>query len=120
MVEFLEGDPDRPIITGRVYNAEAMPPYGLPGSATQSGLKSRSSKGGSGDNFNEVRFEDKKGSEELYIHAEKNHANITENDRNEDVGHDRALHVGNDKSETIDRDKSIEVKVNHREKIGGD
>src|SRR5690606_4252061 len=60
IVEFLEGDPDRPIITGRVYNADNMPPYALPDDKTQSGLKSRSSKGASSDNFNEIRFEDKK------------------------------------------------------------
>jgi type VI secretion system secreted protein VgrG len=63
MVEFLEGDPDRPIITGRVYNADNMPPYALPANKTQSGIKSRSTKGGGGDNFNEVRFEDKIGEE---------------------------------------------------------
>ena len=58
IVEFLEGDPDQPIITGRVYNAEQMPPYELPTNQTQSGIKTRSSKGGSPDNFNEIRFED--------------------------------------------------------------
>ena len=63
IVDFLEGDPDRPLITGRVYNAEQMPPYDLPGNMTQSGIKSRSSKGGSPANYNEIRFEDKKGSE---------------------------------------------------------
>jgi type VI secretion system secreted protein VgrG len=118
MVEFLEGDPDQPIITGRVYNAEQMPPYGLPDNATQSGIKSRSTKGGGDANFNEIRMEDKKGSEELYIHAEKNHTNITENDRAEDVGHDRKLHVGHDKSEKIDNDKKITVAKNHDESIG--
>jgi type VI secretion system secreted protein VgrG len=71
IVEFLEGDPDRPIITGRVYNNDQKPPYDLPANKTQSGFKSRSSKGGGAANFNEIRFEDKKGSEELYIHAEK-------------------------------------------------
>jgi type VI secretion system secreted protein VgrG len=69
IVEFLEGDPDRPIITGRVYNASCMPPYDLPSDATQSGIKSNSSKGGGG--WNELRFEDKKGEEEVYIQAEK-------------------------------------------------
>ena len=118
MVEFLEGDPDQPIITGRVYNAEHMPPYGLPDNATQSGIKSRSSKGGNDANFNEIRFEDKHGSEELYLHAEKNHTNITENDRSEDVGHDRSLHVGHDKSESIDNNKAIKVGVDHTESIG--
>jgi type VI secretion system secreted protein VgrG len=70
IVSFLEGDPDRPIITGRVYNADCMPPYALDANKTQSGIKSRSTKGGGPDNFNEIRMEDKKGSEELYLHAE--------------------------------------------------
>jgi len=118
IVEFLEGDPDRPIITGRVYNGDRMPPYDLPANATQSGIKSRSSKGGGADNFNEIRFEDKKGEEELYLHAEKNHTNITENDRSESVGHDRSLSVGNDKSESIGNNKSIDVAVDHSESIG--
>ena len=118
MVEFLEGDPDQPIITGRVYNADNMPPYELPGNKTQSGIKSRSTKGGGNDNFNEIRFEDKKGEEEVYIQAEKNHTQLTKNDRSEDVGHDRSLHVGNDKSETIDHDKTINVTNDHSESIG--
>ena len=118
IVEFLEGDPDKPIITGRVYNAEQMPPYELPVNQTQSGIKSRSSKGAGDANFNEIRFEDMKGSEELYIHAEKNHTNITEADRSEDVGHDRTLHVGHDKTETIDNNKTITVSVDHKEDIG--
>ncbi len=69
VVHFLEGDPDRPIITGAVYNAASMPPYALPGNATQSGVKSNSSKGGNGSN--EIRFEDKAGSEDFYMHAQK-------------------------------------------------
>jgi type VI secretion system secreted protein VgrG len=96
LVSFMEGDPDRPIITGRVYNAENMPPYKLEANKTQSGIKSRSSKDGSSDNFNEIRMEDKKGEEELYFHAEKNHTNITENDRNDNVGHNYSLTVQND------------------------
>ncbi|MFN0057621.1 MAG: type VI secretion system tip protein TssI/VgrG [Planctomycetota bacterium] len=71
LVEFIDGDPDRPIITGSVYNGDHMPPYALPKNNTQSGVKSRSSQGGGPDNFNELRFEDKKGSEEVYLHAEK-------------------------------------------------
>jgi type VI secretion system secreted protein VgrG len=69
IVHFLEGDPDRPIITGAVYNASSMPPYALPDEATKSTIKSNSSKGGSG--FNEIRLEDKAGSEEFYVHAQK-------------------------------------------------
>ncbi len=118
IVDFMEGDPDRPIITGRVYNAEQMPPYDLPANKTQSGIKSRSSKSGTTKDFNEIRMEDKKGSEELYLHAEKNHTNITENNRKERVGNDRKLKVGNDKFEEIENNKEIKVEKEHKEEIG--
>jgi type VI secretion system secreted protein VgrG len=118
IVEFLEGDPDRPIITGRLYNDDQMPPYELPADMTQSGIKSRSTKGGNTSTFNEIRFEDKMGKEELYIHAEKNHKNITENSRSEQVGYDRSLSVGHNKSETVNNDKTIAVIKNHTETIG--
>jgi type VI secretion system secreted protein VgrG len=110
IVAFEEGDPDRPIIVGSVYNADMMPPYGLPDNKTQSGVKSRSSLAGTPANFNEIRFEDKKGAEEVYIHAERDHNQITEHDRTEDVGHDRSLKVGHDKSEEVGHDKFIRVK----------
>jgi type VI secretion system secreted protein VgrG len=118
VVDFLEGDPDRPLIVGSVYNAEQMPPYALPANQTQSGIKTRSSKGGSSSNFNEIRFEDKKGSEELYFHAEKDQNIIVENDRSEYVGNDRSLIVDRDKAEQVKRNKSIEVTDNHTEQIG--
>jgi len=86
IVSFLEGDPDRPIITGRVYNGTQEPPYDLPKNATQSGIKTRSSKGGNDKNFNEIRFEDKAGSEELVIHAEKDFKIDVENDATWRVG----------------------------------
>ena len=80
LVEFLEGDPDRPIVTGRVYNAEQVPPYALPAKDTQTGIKSRSSPGGATSNFNELRFEDKKGTEEIYLQAEKDLNALVKND----------------------------------------
>ncbi len=89
VVSFLEGNPDRPLITGSVYNATQMPPYTLPENQTQSGLKSRSSKEGIEDNFNEIRFEDKKGSEEVYVHAEKNFNCIIENNETRTIGVDK-------------------------------
>ncbi|MBT2990716.1 MAG: type VI secretion system tip protein VgrG [Candidatus Thiodiazotropha sp. (ex Ctena orbiculata)] len=126
IVDFLEGDPDRPIVTGRVYNADQMPPYGLPANMTQSGIKSRSTKGGSGDNFNEIRFEDKKGNEQLYVHAEKNQDNIVENnettsvgnDRTENVGHDETITIANDRTESVGNNESITIGVNRTETVG--
>jgi type VI secretion system secreted protein VgrG len=88
IVSFLEGDPDRPIITGSVYNADEMPPYTLPANATQSGIKTRSSERGDDKKFNEIRFEDKTGSEELYLHAEKDLKVDVENDGTWTVGLD--------------------------------
>ena len=124
IVDFIEGDPDRPIITGRVYHGANMPPYGLPGEKTKSTLKSNSSKGGAG--FNEIRFEDKKGEEEVFFHAQKDENTVVENDqtivvgndRAESIGRDRSLSVGRDKSEMVGRDKSIRVATSHTEFIG--
>jgi type VI secretion system secreted protein VgrG len=109
IVDFLEGDPDEPIITGRVYNAEQMPPYTLPANMTQTGTKTRSTKGGDPSNFNEIRFEDKKGSEQLFIHAEKN--------QDIEVEHDESHWVGRDRSKTIDHDETTHVKHNRSEKV---
>ena len=118
IVEFLEGDPDRPIITGRVYNAKAMPPYDLPGNETISTLKSNSSKGGEG--FNEIRFEDKKGDEQIFIHAEKNLDIRVKNDRFETIENDRHLVVENDKFEHVDNNRNETVEADHKEEIGKD
>ncbi|WP_027908496.1 type VI secretion system Vgr family protein [Pseudomonas sp. URMO17WK12:I4] len=126
IVSFLEGDPDRPIITGRVYNAEQTVPYDLPANATQSGTKSRSSKGGTPANFNEIRMEDKKGEEQLFIHAEKNQDIEVENDETHWVGHDRTktidndetVHVKHDRTETVDNNETITIGVDRSEKVG--
>ena len=117
IVDFLEGDPDRPLITGRVYNAEQMPPYDLPGNMTQSGIRSRSSKGGSPANCNEIMFEDKKGSELVSIHAEKDQSISVEHDESHTVGHDRTktidhdetTHVKHDRTETVDNNETITI-----------
>jgi type VI secretion system secreted protein VgrG len=116
MVEFLEGDPDRPIVTGRVYNDQAMPPYGLPANATQSGIKSNSSKGGGGSN--ELRFEDKKGAEQVWLHAQKNEDIVVENDKTEKVGHDETIGIGNDRTETVGHDETMSVGNNRTRKVG--
>lgn len=80
VVDFLEGNPDRPLITGRVYNNDNPPPYALPAQATVSGIKTRSSKGGEATNANELRFDDKKGSEYVWFQAEKNFHHLVKND----------------------------------------
>ena len=120
IVSFLEGDPDRPLITGRVYNAEQMPPYTLPDNQTVSTFKSRSSKGGGTSNFNELRFEDKKGSEQIFMNAEKDMDLRVEKDSREFVGANRHLIVKTNQQEMVEGDKSGHVKGNHLEKIDGD
>ncbi|HYD10398.1 MAG TPA: type VI secretion system tip protein TssI/VgrG, partial [Acidimicrobiales bacterium] len=119
VVEFLEGDPDRPLVTGSVYNGEQMPPYSLPGNQTRSTTKSRSSPGGGPSNFNEIRLEDKKGSEEIYIHAEKDKVVLVENDRRESVGHDETIEIGHDRRETVGNDETIEVRQHRSATVGG-
>lgn len=126
VVDFLEGDPDQPLITGRVYNAEQMPPWDLPANATQSGLLSRSSKGGAYANANAIRFEDKKGSEQLWIHAEKNQDIEVENDETHSVGHDRTKTIDHDETTTVKHDRTetvlnnetITIGVNRTESVG--
>ena len=118
IVEFLEGDPDHPIITGRVYNAEAMPPYPLPDQKTISTLKSNSSKDGSG--FNEIRFEDKKGKEQVFIHAERNQDIRVKSNTFESIGNERHLTVKKDQLEKVEGDKHQTVKGNGTAKIEGE
>lgn len=124
IVDFLDGDPDRPIITGRVYHGNNAPPYPLPDEKTKSTIKSDSSPGGGGSN--ELRFEDAKGSEEVFLHAQKDLAIGVENDKQQSVGHDEMLEIGHDRhkrvgnnqSEEIGVDKQISVGSNHSESIG--
>ena len=120
IVDFLDGDPDRPIITGRVYNAEEMPPYDLPDNQTRSTYKSRSSKGGGSANYNELRFEDKMGSEQIFINAEKDMDLRVEKDSREFVGNDRHLIVKANQLEKVEGDRDEQVTGGHTEKVGGD
>lgn len=118
VVQFLEGDPDRPIITGCVYNAEQMPPYTLPENKTRWVFKSNSTTGGGG--FNELRFEDKKGQEHIFIHAEKDQDIRVKNDTYEWIGRDRHLIVKRDQIEHVENNRSETVDADHMEKIGKD
>jgi type VI secretion system secreted protein VgrG len=120
MVAFIEGDPDRPIIVGSVYNSDMMPPYDLPANKTQSGVKSRSSKNGGSDNYNEIMFEDLSGSEMLRIHAEKDQSIEVEHDEAHWVGHDRKKTVDNDEIVTIKHDRKESVIHDHMLEVGND
>ncbi len=117
IVDFLEGDPDKPIIVGRVFNADHMPPYKLPDEKTKSVIKTRSSQGGGGTN--EIRFEDLKDSEQLLLYAQRDFHLHTNNDRVETVGHDYHLTVAEKQFELIKKDRHCEVTLDVNEKIGG-
>ncbi len=117
IVDFLEGDADQPIITGSVYNGDMMPPYTLPDEKTKSTIKSNSSKGGGG--FNEIRFEDLKDKEQIFIHGERNQDIRIKKDLMEWIGQDSHLIVKRDKLEKIEGDKHSIVTGDHNEKIDG-
>jgi type VI secretion system secreted protein VgrG len=119
IIDFIEGDPDRPIVTGRVYNADQTPPYALPTNQTQSGIKSRSSKKGGTEDFNEIRFEDKKDSELIYVHAQKDKQVMVENDRTEEVGHDEMITIKNDRTELVEGNEKITIKKDRTEEVEG-
>jgi type VI secretion system secreted protein VgrG len=107
VVDFLEGDPDRPIIVGSVYNAMQTVPYQLPANSTQSGIKSNSSKGGGG--YNQIRFEDKKGSEEVLIHAQKDMNTTVEHDETLAVRHDETISISNNRSTDVGKDDTTTI-----------
>lgn len=115
IVSFLDGDPDRPIVTGTVYNGANKPVYS---SKTQSGIKTRSTKDGTPANYNELRFEDLKGSEQVYIHAERNMDTMVENDESLTVDHDRTKTIKHDENSTIQHDRNKNVKNDQSETIG--
>jgi type VI secretion system secreted protein VgrG len=118
VVAFFEGNPDRPHIIGRVYNAENMPPYGLPDKKNQTGIRSESTKGGGG--YNEIMMDDTKGSELFNVQAEKDMATLVKNDQSHSVGNDRTRDVGNDETVTVGANREVSVGANHTESVGGD
>ena len=135
VVDFLEGDPDQPIIVGCVYNPDQMPMYKLPDEKTKSYIRTNSSPGGEG--YNAIRFEDKKDKEQIYIHAQKDMDERVRHDSMERIGNDRHLRVGfyleNDykgdangetkkgnQFEEVAINQHLKVHKNKDEHIGGD
>ncbi|WP_330769080.1 type VI secretion system tip protein TssI/VgrG [Burkholderia cepacia] len=121
----LDGDPDQPLIIGRAYNRLQLPPYELPRHKTRMTIKSQTHKG---EGYNELRFEDEKDQEEIYVHAQKDqniHVNHDEttfvgNDRSEQVEHDETIAIGNDRKETVGRDEQVTIGQDRRHDIGQD
>lgn len=116
VVEFLEGDPDRPLITGSVYNGDMTTPYSLPDNQTRSTTKSHSTKEGGADNFNEIRFEDKKDEEEIFVQAEKDMLIKIKNDRETTVGME-TMDPGDDKLEVYN-EQTIVIGNNRETTVG--
>ncbi|OYU07522.1 MAG: type VI secretion protein VgrG [Pseudomonas sp. PGPPP1] len=125
IISYQDGDPDQPIATGRTYRETNLPPYELPKHKTRMTIKSRTHKG---SGFNELRFEDEQGQQEVYIHAEKdknvhikhNNGIYVGNDRREKVGHDEHIEIGHDRSERVGNDERIEVAQDRFQTLGRD
>ncbi|MFF7066162.1 type VI secretion system tip protein TssI/VgrG [Pseudomonas sp. NPDC008258] len=109
IIHYVNGDPDQPMITGRTYCGDQLPPYDLPDHKTRMTIKSQTHKG---DGFNELRFEDELGQEEVFIHAQKDQNNV--------VNHDETTQVGNDRKEQVGNDESISIGHNRDETVGND
>src|SRR5690606_8571426 len=117
VVHFVDGDPDRPLVTASVYDGANATPYSLPGEKTKSTIKSNSSLGGGG--FNEFRFEDKAGSEEIFTQAQKDYNEVIENDHNTLVHHDQSNTVDVDQTQIVKVDQTETVRANQEMTVDG-
>lgn len=115
LVQFIEGDPDRPIIMGRAYNGDQPVPYPLPQKKDVSTIKTRSTPGGNG--FNELRFTDTAQAEEIFLHAQKDYNGVVLHDQTLRVDNNRTKNIGVNQAETVGNNKSIQVGGNHQERI---
>ena len=123
IVDFLEGDPDQPIITGRVYNADNLPPFGFPAGAVLSGVKSDTHKGGG---FNEMSLDDTAGAERVFIHGQYNMDTVVEHDQTSTIHNCRTDVVDVDDSETVGgnqtlhvvKNQTVNIDVNRTETVG--
>jgi type VI secretion system secreted protein VgrG len=117
VVQFFDGDPDFRVIMGRLYNADVKPPWALTAHRTRSGFKTRTEHGGA-DNFNELRFEDKQGAEEIYLRAERDHVLRIKHDRVAYVGNDAHLKIKRDRIEQVGNDQHLKIAHDHNHSVG--
>ncbi|OCT21281.1 type VI secretion system Vgr family protein [Pseudomonas putida] len=125
IIQYVNGDPDQPMITGRTYCGDQLPPYDLPDNKTRMTIKSQTHKG---DGFNELRFEDELGRQEVFIHAERDQNNVVKhdettqigNDRSERVARDEQINIGHDRHEEVGNDQGLKVGRDHHRQIGRD
>ncbi|WPX88033.1 type VI secretion system Vgr family protein [Pseudomonas asiatica] len=115
IIQYVNADPDQPMITGRTYCGDQLPPYDLPEHKTRMTIKSQTHKG---DGFNELRFEDELGKEEVFIHAQRDQNNVVGNDETTRVGRNRVEQVGNDEHLNIGNDFRQETGGDHTQLIG--
>ncbi len=120
LVGFEEGDPDRPLITGRVYNAVQKVPYDLPANKTVSTIKTRSSQEGDATNFNEIKLDDKKGHELFYVQAEKDRQVLVKNNNTETVNAEETISVGANRSKSVAENETTSIGANRTETVGAD
>ncbi|RSZ60363.1 type VI secretion system tip protein VgrG [Massilia atriviolacea] len=118
VVDFIGGEPDRPIVIGSTYNADQMPPFGLPGAASKSGIVTRSTKGGSPANANSLEFEDAIGAERLALHAEKDMLIEVENNKTNTVGNNQDETIAANHTESIGANATQSVAANLTESVG--
>ncbi|MQG94752.1 type VI secretion system Vgr family protein [Pseudomonas sp. MN1F] len=123
IIQYVNGDPDQPMITGRTYCGDQLPPYDLPDHKTRMTIKSQTHKG---DGFNELRFEDELGRQEVFIHAEKDQNNVVKhnettfvgNDRSERVDHNETISIGDHRTEDVGKNETISIGANRSVTIG--
>ncbi|MBK5012961.1 type VI secretion system tip protein VgrG, partial [Pseudomonas sp. S60] len=123
IIQYVNGDPDQPMITGRTYCGDQLPPYDLPGHKTRMTIKSQTHKG---DGYNELRFEDELGRQEVFIHAEKDQNNVVKhnettfvgNDRSERVDHNETISIGDHRTEDVGKNETISIGANRSVTIG--
>jgi type VI secretion system secreted protein VgrG len=116
VVSFLEGDPDRPLITGRVYNGVNNPPFELPARAMVSGFKTDTTPGGGG--YNEISLDDSAGEELVVVHAQRDMESTIEHDCTEWVRHDRSAYVTNDDLEEVEQFQTVKVGKDQKISVG--